>query len=236
MIAAGTRRTSTTRQTGPVDGDVDWEQVPGSVRAAVDRGLRRAQRDALDEVEQILDAALRVVERVAPAEPRVADIVAEAGTSNQTFYRYFAGKNDLLHAVMERGALRVCSYLRHQMDKHTAPESQVGAWVEGLLAQLVRPDIARPSMALSRLTLPAGIGQPDRAKVDDLLGDLLVEPFAAAGRPRPDLDARAVQHTVVGAMTRHIGAGTVPDEVEVRHLVDFCTAAVAGRPTATGDE
>jgi len=37
-------------------------------------------------------------------------------------------------------------------------------------------------------------------------------------------------------MARHIGAGTVPDEVEVRHLVDFCTAAVAGRPTVTGDE
>ncbi|MEX5637019.1 TetR/AcrR family transcriptional regulator [Parafrankia sp. FMc2] len=211
--------------------DVDWGQVPDSVKAAVDRGLRRAQRDALDEVEQILDAALRVVERVAPAEPRVADIVTEAGTSNQTFYRYFAGKNDLLHALMERGVLRARSYLRHQMAKHADPAGQIGAWVEGLLSQLVRPDIARPSMALSRLTLPGGIGQPGRAKLDDQLG----EPFAAAGRPRPDLDARAVQHTVIGAMTRHVGAGTIPDETEVRHLVAFCGAGVTSRPVPAGE-
>jgi len=236
MTPARSRPTAAVRKTEQVDRDVDWEQVPGSVKAAVDRGLRRAQRDALDEVEQILDATLRVVERVAPAEPRVTDIVAEAGTSNQTFYRYFASKNDLLHAVMERGVLRARSYLRHQMDKHTDPSGQVGAWVEGLLTQLVRPDIARPSMALTRLTLPAGIGQPGRSRLDDQLGDLLIEPFAAAGRPHPDLDARTVQHAVIGTMARHVSAGTIPSEVEVRHLVDFCAAAAARRPRDRGED
>jgi len=206
---------------------MDWEQMPGSVRAAVDRALGRAQQEALDEIEQILDAAMRVVERTAPAEPRVADIVAEAGTSNQTFYRYFAGKNELLHAVMERGVVRTRSYLHHQMSKQTEPTGQVAAWVEGLLSPLTRPDGTRPDVALSRLPVTRSLA--GRAQLDDQLGELLIAPFSAAGRRRPDLDARVVQHAVIGTLARHVGAGTVPDEDECRHLIDFC-AAVATRP------
>ncbi|ADP83234.1 TetR/AcrR family transcriptional regulator [Pseudofrankia inefficax] len=222
MTTTGAERARTARDTR----GVDWERMPDSVRAAVDRALGRAQQDALEEIEQILDAAMRVVERIAPAEPRVADIVAEAGTSNQTFYRYFAGKNELLHAVMERGVVRTRSYLRHQMSKQSEPADQVAAWVEGLLAPLARPDPARPDAALSRLSVggnPAG-----RAVLDDQLGELLIAPFAAAGRPHPELDARVVQRAVIGTLARHVGAGTIPDEQECRHLIDFCAAVAAG--------
>ena len=51
------------------------------------------------------------MERAAPEPPRVSDIVAEAGSSNKAFYRYFAGKDDLILAVMERGVAIVVSYL-----------------------------------------------------------------------------------------------------------------------------
>ena len=70
-----------------------------TVQAAVDRALAKQRAEATREVEAILDAALRVAERVTPAAPRVADIVAEAGISNQAFYRYFAGKDDLKDLV-----------------------------------------------------------------------------------------------------------------------------------------
>lgn len=200
---------------------VEWAAVPASVRAAVDRALSRHQKDALDEVEQILDAALRVVVRVAPGEPKVSEIVAEAGTSNQTFYRYFAGKNDLLHAVMERGIIRMRSYLRHQMDKQADPAGQVTAWIEGLIAQIARPAVARQSIAISRLMLRAGSPGPDNH-----LGDLLIAPLTAAGRPHPALDARTISDAVVGLVRRHIAAGTEPDEVERRHIIAFCIAAV----------
>ena len=88
-----------------------------AVQAAVDRGLAKHKELAVREVEAILDATLRVAERSAPAAPRVADIVAEAGVSNQAFYRYFAGKDELLNAVLERGVQRLHSYLVHQMGK-----------------------------------------------------------------------------------------------------------------------
>ncbi|WP_261556831.1 TetR/AcrR family transcriptional regulator [Frankia tisae] len=207
---------------------LEWDGAPASVRAAVDRALRRHQRDALDELGQILDAALRVAVRVAPAEPRVSDIVAEAGTSNQTFYRYFAGKNELMHAVMERGVLRVRSYLGYQMAKQTGPADQITAWVQGLLTQLTLPEVATQSIAISRLTLRSGGSGPGRATLDNQLGELLVAPLAAAGRPHPELDAQAMLDVVLGALERHVATGTGPDAVEREHLVTFCTA-VAGQ-------
>jgi AcrR family transcriptional regulator len=221
----GTERSSTARDTARVE----WEYVPTSIKAAVDRALNRQQREALDEVEEILDAALRVAVRVAPGDPKVADIVAEAGTSNQTFYRYFAGKDELMHAVMERGIVRTRSYLDHQMAKHSDPAGQVTAWVEGLLAQVIRPHVASQSAAITRLA-HGGIAVFSGTGVDDLLGQLLEAPLAAVGRPHPDLDARAIQDATLGLLRRHVGPATVPSEREQRHLIEFCVAVLQDTP------
>ncbi len=105
--------------------------VSNRVTAAVERALDDRQREATEEVERILAAAVRVMERVAPEPPRVSDIVAEAGSSNKAFYRYFAGKDDLILAVMERGVAIVVSYLQHQMAKESRPEDKVARWIEG---------------------------------------------------------------------------------------------------------
>src|SRR5947209_18683204 len=94
------------------------------VAAAVERALDDRQRGATEEVERILAAAVRVMERVAPQAPRVSDIVTEAGSSNKAFYRYFAGKDELILAVMERGVAIVVSYLQHQMAKQLRPEDK----------------------------------------------------------------------------------------------------------------
>ena len=51
--------------------------------AAVERALDDRQREATEEVERILAAAVRVMQRVSPDAPRVSDIVAEAGVVEQ---------------------------------------------------------------------------------------------------------------------------------------------------------
>ena len=83
------------------------------VTAAVERALDERQREATEEVERILAAAVRVMERVAPDPPRVSDIVAEAGSSNKAFYRYFAGKDDLILAVMEPALALYLGFQKH---------------------------------------------------------------------------------------------------------------------------
>ncbi|MBB6406308.1 TetR/AcrR family transcriptional regulator [Arthrobacter sp. AZCC_0090] len=199
--------------------------APFPVRAAVDRALAKQTQEATRDVESILDAALRVAQRCAPEAPRVADIVAEAGISNQAFYRYFAGKDDLMNAVFERGVQRLGSYLAHQMDKKTDPREQIAAWIRGVLTQVTDQTAASQSAAV--------IGQlkrgPHASGTDPLtaLGHMLVDPIRQAGSHEPELDAEVIQEAVTGSLRRHLTALTAPDQKERDHIVSFCLRGLA---------
>src|SRR5207253_635888 len=80
--------------------------------------------------------------------PRVADIVAAAGLSNDAFYRHFPSKEALVNAIIEDGAERLRGYLAHQMDKAPTPELKVRRWVEGVLAQAADDELASATLAV----------------------------------------------------------------------------------------
>jgi AcrR family transcriptional regulator len=190
------------------------------VQAAVDRGLAKQRAEATREVEAILDAALRVAEQVSPAAPRVADIVAAAGSSNQAFYRYFGGKDDLMRAVYERGIARLHSYLEHQVSKETGPAQQIEAWIRGVLTQVTDRQAARQSAAIVRQ-----LGR--QADLDDggliaEVGALLAGPAAGAGSVAPERDAELISEAVFGVLRRHARHGSAPSEAECDHVVGFC--------------
>src|SRR5207302_11133434 len=92
--------------------------------------LARRGPDYATEVRRFLDAGLVVMRACGTSSrPRVADIVATAGLSNDAFYRHFASKDALVSAILEDGTERLGSYLAHQMGKDPAPEGQVRRWV-----------------------------------------------------------------------------------------------------------
>jgi AcrR family transcriptional regulator len=189
------------------------------VTAAVERALDERQREATEEVERILAAAVRVMERVAPEPPRVSDIVTEAGSSNKAFYRYFAGKDDLILAVMERGVAIVVSYLQHQMAKESRAEDKIARWIEGTLAQVADPHL----ISMTR----AAAGQMSAAaKADEeIMGplrDLLTEPVAALGSADVGRDADAVFMATAATMRRYVGSSDRPGPDDIEHLVRFC--------------
>jgi AcrR family transcriptional regulator len=189
------------------------------VTAAVERALDDRQRGATEEVERILAAAVRVMERVAPQAPRVSDIVTEAGSSNKAFYRYFAGKDDLILAVMERGVAIVVSYLQHQMAKQSRPEDKIACWIEGALAQVADPHLISMSRAVA--------GQMSNWRAADRemlrpLRDLLVDPVTALGSADADRDVEAVYGCTVALMRRYVGSADRPARNDIEHLVRFC--------------
>jgi AcrR family transcriptional regulator len=192
------------------------------VTAAVERALDDRQREATEEVERILSAAVRVMERVAPEPPRVSDIVTEAGSSNKAFYRYFAGKDDVILAVMERGVAIVVSYLQHQMTKERTPAGQVRRWIEGALAQVADPHL----ISMSRAAAGQVSATTDWRAADDAImrpmRDLLIEPIAALGSTDARRDADAVFHCTVSAMRRYLDSAERPAPADVDHLVKFC--------------
>lgn len=205
--------------------------VSRAVQQALDRRLSSQQEAARSEVERILAAALVVMERAYPQSARVVDIVAEAETSNQTFYKYFPGKAELALAVMERGVGRLADYLEHQMGKARSPAGRVERWVVGMLAQVDDATAVRGSLAAlaeldrSRLDRPSAddTSAIRRATVTPLR-DLLLEPLAAAGAPDPARSADAIYEATIGTVRRHLFAAASPTPSDRRHLVRFCRA------------
>jgi AcrR family transcriptional regulator len=196
--------------------------VNNRVTAAVERALDDRQRGATEEVERILAAAVRVMERVAPEPPRVSDIVTEAGSSNKAFYRYFAGKDELILAVMERGVAIVVSYLQHQMAKESNAHDKIARWIEGTLAQVAEPELISKSRAAAG-QMAAGANW--RAADQDMLHplrDLLIEPIAMLGSADVERDVEAVFCCTAATMRRYMGAAERPVPEDIAHVVRFC--------------
>jgi AcrR family transcriptional regulator len=192
------------------------------VAAAVERALDDRQREATEEVERILAAAVRVMERVAPEPPRVSDIVAEAGSSNKAFYRYFAGKDELILAVMERGVAIVVSYLQHQMAKESTPQGKIARWIEGTLAQVAQPDLIRKSRAAAGQMSAGTNWRTVDQEMMWPLRDLLTEPVAALGSSDVGRDVEAVFCCTAATLRRYMGSADRPGPDDIAHVVRFC--------------
>ncbi|MFA5710567.1 TetR/AcrR family transcriptional regulator [Mycolicibacterium sp.] len=182
---------------------------------------------AVDEVERILGAAVEVMQRVAPATPRVSDIVAAANSSNKAFYRYFASKDELFVAVMERGVARTVASLERQMAKETDPAQKIARWVEGVLEQVADPDLLSTSRATTAQMSASANRSVAHSEMMAPMRDLLAEPIAALGRsPR---DAELVFQCTTGTMRRYFGAGRRPEPRDIEHVVNFCLRGIGAR-------
>lgn len=195
--------------------------------------LARRGVDYTSEVRRLLDAALDVMRKCGTkSRPRVADIVASAGLSNDAFYRHFPSKDALVAALLEDGAERLASYLAHQMSKETAPQRKVRHWVRGLMSQAADDDIAATTLAV--LWNGDSIGEgfvSARPSATARLAPLLHEPFAQLGSSDPELDASLVAHATVGALSDHLWQRARPSRAEIDHIVEFCVRAAARAPT-----
>jgi AcrR family transcriptional regulator len=188
-------------------------------RALAKRGAAYAT-----EVRRLLDAGLEVVRTCGTtSRPRVADIVAAAGLSNDAFYRHFPSKEALVTAILEDGTERLRSYLAHQMAKEATPERKVSRWVTGVLAQAVDEQIAATTLAVLWNAGSSVDGLASgHSSINAPLATLLREPFASLGRPAPDLDASLACHATIGALSDYLWHGTRPTSAEIDQVVAFC--------------
>jgi AcrR family transcriptional regulator len=192
----------------------------------VRRSLAKRESEYAAEVRRLLDAALELMRGGGTsAKPRVADIVAASGLSNDAFYRHFKSKDDLVAAILEDGAERLRSYLAHQMAKSPAPEGQVRQWVKGVLAQ-ADPDIAATTLAVLWNGGTAGGGMAaGRHFASAPLSSLLSEPFGALGSAAPELDAALAAHATLGMLSDYLWRQVVPTRADVDRITAFCVRA-----------
>ena len=190
--------------------------------------LTRRGVDYAAEVRRLLDAGLAVMHRCGTStRPRVADIVAAAGLSNDAFYRHFASKEALVAAILDDGTERLGSYLAHQMSKESTPEGQVRRWVEGVLSQAEDENVAAATLAVLWNAGVLGAGPaagPMLARAP--LATLLREPFAELGSAHPELHASLAAHAVVGMLADRLWRRARPKHDEIEQAIGFCLAAV----------
>jgi AcrR family transcriptional regulator len=210
-------------------------QIPAEPNGVADRIAQRtlAKRgiDYPGEVRRLLDAGLDVMRRCGTtSRPKVADIVAASGLSNEAFYRHFPSKEALVAAILEDGTERLRSYLEHRMDKDPTPQGKVRRWVEGVLAQAADDEVASATLAV--LWNAGGLGEglaSGRSSANPSLASLLRQPFAELGSANPDLDASLAAHATVGVLSDHLWRRVPPSRTEIDHVVEFCVAAVTPR-------
>jgi AcrR family transcriptional regulator len=197
------------------------------------RTLAKRGADYASEIRRLLDAALEVM-RQGEYRPRVADIVAAAGLSNEAFYRHFPSKDALIAALLEDGTERLASYVAHQMSKEPTPEGKVRRWVEGVLSQ-TREEIAATTLAV--LWNSGSIGESfgsGRHSASIPMAALLHEPFAQLGSADPALDASLAAHATLGKIADYLWQRAAPSPAEIDHITEFCLRAIAPRQQGRG--
>lgn len=162
------------------------------------------------------------------SRPRVSDIVAAAGLSNEAFYRHFKSKDALVTALLEDGAQRLGSYLTHQMSKEQTPEGKVRRWVAGVLSQ-ADEEIAATTLAVlwNGGSVADGLAS-GRHFASVPLAALLEAPFAALGSKDAALDASLAAHATLGRLSDHLWRRSRPAPDEIGRITDFCLRAVTG--------
>jgi len=217
-------------------------------RSAAERAVERAlggRREAYaGEVRRLLEATFLLIERTGELEPRVGDIVREAGLSNQAFYRHFPSKQALLVAVLDEGVRMLASYLGHRMQSAPCPSDRVYEWLRGLLEQALSPAGARATrpFVLARVRLaeahPEEVAESER-QITALVRESLRAAVAAGELPAadPEGDAETLYHLAMGWLQARLVDGRTPDRRDAERLVDFARhGLLRGTATTAGAE
>jgi AcrR family transcriptional regulator len=183
------------------------------------------------EIRGLLDAALEVMRACGTtSRPRVADIVAAAGLSNEAFYRHFRSKDALVAALFEDGTERLRNYVAHQMNKESTPEAKVRRWVEGVISQAAG-EVAETTRAV--LWNAGSLGEDAASglrSASDPLAGLLHEPFKQLGSEAPESDASLAAHAMIGTLSDYLWRRVQPTVTDIDRITVFCLrAGAAGR-------
>lgn len=220
----------------PLDGEniiLNMENVvpaPAGQATLAARSVARSLADRYetyaDEVRRLIDAGIAVMRRTGSIDPRVGDIVREAGLSNQAFYRHFTSKDELLLAMLDDGRHRLVEYLEHRMRDAPHGVGQVRCWIEGVMEQARNEEAARNTrvFAINGARLAHELPDETAHSRELLLLPLREAVRDAAGDPARDADA--IYHLVMGRMQAHLVERTVPSKADVEHLVRFALAGL----------
>jgi len=203
---------------------------------SVERTLASRYSTYVDEVERLIRAGVIVMERDQTTNPRVSEIVAEAGLSNQAFYRHFHSKDELLLAIVDDGQRQLVGYLEHQMAKETSGLAQIRRWVDGIMSQAVNKRAAQATRNVALNSDRLRELFPDEFRclerfIEAPLRAALVLAAEQGEIPRGDdeRDAQAIFRLAVRTMEAFVIDRERPSRDDLTHVRAFIAAALGAR-------
>jgi AcrR family transcriptional regulator len=181
-----------------------------------DRTLADRHETYAAEIRALLDAALVVMRRDGTIDPKVADIVREAGLSNQAFYRHFDGKDALLLALLADGRERLAGTIERRLARAGAdPAAHVHAWIGAVLDQARDPDAAAATRPFAANAERLMIEFPDE------VARSRVQLETSLARAVGADNARAVYHLAMGVMHDALAERRAPSRREADAVTQF---------------
>lgn len=222
--------------------DPDSSSLPWVERAVERSAAVQRSRDRIaNQVKVMLEAARRLI-RVKGDEFTTQELVAEAGVALQTFYRYFASKDELLLAYLSDAMADACARWAEAAQKLPDPLSRLHLYVVAPLEHINDGDsqdvaesryIVSIHWRLHRLS-PNELAAAEKPLVDLLASE--IEAAVSAGVLRsanPQWDAWFIVELVRSAYHYYAYAAREGDDMNVvkERLWRFCLGAMGGRRT-----
>jgi AcrR family transcriptional regulator len=200
----------------------------------IDRSLRDKREATAGEVRRLVEAALLLTQRDGRLEPRVSEIVKQAGLHNQAFYRHFRSKHELLVAVLDEGIGRLAGYLAHRMSQADGPRGQVSEWMRGVLEQALSRDAAEATrpfvLARGRLaeSYPEEVRESER-QLTALVRSAIADGIEAGEFPAadPDREAEILYLLAMGWVQNRLVDPQPPRREDALALEAFAIAGLA---------
>jgi len=195
--------------------------------------VQRSRTRTIAQAQQIVEAAEHLLETQG-GQFTTQQLVKEAGVALQTFYRCFAGKDELLLAVLEDLITQGASDMARLAEGISDPVARLRFFVTWPIELLENNADANKVITAEHWRLHQ-LYPEDVARATQHFSDLIepeIEAAAAAGALRPvdpPRDAAMITKLVM-AMVHHYAFIGLGDGVHVvtDHLWRFCFAALGG--------
>jgi AcrR family transcriptional regulator len=212
--------------------------VPWAERAA-DRSpiVARSRARSIEQAAVIVETAQRLIDRT-DGTFTTQELAKEAGVALQTFYRYFASKDELLLAVIEELIGDFCETMRERGAELDDPLDRLHLYLTSSLESLAAGGTNGARFITAEHYRLHQLFPDELAAATDAFTDLLIPEIQAAadaGQLAPaDLayDAWLVNQLVLSTFHHYTYATpTEPLDVIVDRLWAFCLKALGGSPT-----
>jgi AcrR family transcriptional regulator len=185
--------------------------------------------------EQLLDAALAVIERDGYAGVSIDAIAAEAGVTRPVVYSAYAGLAPLLEALLDRQEARALGQIMAALPTDLASQPAadlVATAVERLATAVARDPTTWRPILLAGTHTPAVVRE--RIDRDRETIRVRIEALLRAGL-HPSVDAELASHAIIGVL-EHIGRLAIqqPGKFPAARLVALTRQVVVALQRATG--